>query len=78
MTQLEKLRLDATNALNAFLAHPTLENADKASSLIDFYSDCFKDENGIRPRWMWEKEFASFTPEHKRVWDENFKRYMGE
>jgi len=66
---LSEIKRATAKALNAFLKNPTIRNAEKASELVDFHSDFYKDVNGMRPRWMWEKEFKSFTPEHKRVWE---------
>ena len=42
-------------AINELNANPTRNGFDVVESMIDFYSDIYKDENGFRPRCdIWE------------------------
>lgn len=67
---LEKVAKDTEKAIIDFIANPTKENARKASGLVDFHSDYYKDVNGVRPHGCWRYLFTFFTPEHNRVWEE--------
>ena len=47
LEEYKKLIIDEINELNA---NPCYETLGKVESMIDFYSDIYKDENGFRPR----------------------------
>ena len=70
---LEKVTKDTEKAIKEFLANPTKENAKKASGLVDFHSDYYKDINNFRPHGYWSYLFARFTPKHTQVWNECYR-----
>ena len=48
--ELHEYKAKILEAIKELNNNPSFENLGTVESMIDFYSDCYKDECGIRPR----------------------------
>lgn len=80
--ELREYKAKIYEAIKELNENPSFEKLGRVESMIDFYSDCYKDEYYHRPscaefRYAYEGEAMElFEKWHDLSWDEQLK-YMG-